>query len=172
MLLFVSDGVYFFFFIFLSCLDTTLKSTTTACLSWNRPLTRLLEASLAQSSLTCLKKLSTCWCIMTGKDTSNIRSLRHTHAYTHTNKNVYKLAYWCKKKKKKRKKLNPPKQNNWQPFAFTPIHAICIHIVLYNCCICIWVNCILSWIDLRSLLTMKTILNAKRKSMLFTRYVH
>lgn len=85
-------------FIFWSCLDTMLKSTTTACLSWNRLLTRLLQASLAQSSLTCLKKLSTCWCIMTGKGISNISSLRRTHAPTHTNMNVYKLACWKKKK--------------------------------------------------------------------------
>lgn len=161
--------------------DTTLKSTTTACLSWNRPLTRLLEASLAQSSLTCLKKLSTCWCIMTGKDTSNIRSLRRTHANTHTNKNVWKLARWCKEKKRQKT------QNNSQAFACTPTfsaqhmrihtcthkHHTHSHWTIYLLCTPFrWVNNIPFCTDLRSLLTMKTILNARRKSMLSTRYVH
>lgn len=65
--------------------DTMLKTTINGCPSWNRPLTRSLEASLAQSSLTCLKKLSTCWCIMTGKDTCDICSPRQTHGT---------LTYW------------------------------------------------------------------------------
>lgn len=73
------------FLLLLVFADTMLRSSTTGCPSWNRPLTRSLEASLAQSSLTCLKKLSTCWCIMTGKDTSDIRSPRRTHG---------ELTYW------------------------------------------------------------------------------
>lgn len=118
-LLLVSHGVCFFP---RSCLDTMLKSTTTTCLSWNRPLTRLLGASSALSSLTCLKKLSTCWCIMTGKDTSNICSLRGMHSYTHPNKNVYKLACWGLGIK-----TNKPTQR----FLHTPIHTMSIHTELY-----------------------------------------
>ena len=95
-------------FFFRSCSDTTLKSTTTACPSWNRLLTRLLEASLAQSSMTCLKKLSTCWCIMTGKDTSNIRSPRCMRAHTHTHTQIrtcINLLVQNKEKEKKPKQL-------------------------------------------------------------------
>lgn len=76
--------LYLLLVVFVSA-DTMLKTTINGCPSWNRPLTRSLEASLAQSSLTCLKKLSTCWCIMTGKDTCDICSPRQTHG---------KLTYW------------------------------------------------------------------------------
>lgn len=162
MLLFASDGVYFFSP--RSCLDTMLKSTTTACLSWNRPLTRLLGASSAPSSLTCLKKLSTCWCIMTGRDASNICSLRCMHSNTHPNKNVYKLVCWG---------IRMKTSKTTQSFLHIPIHTMSIHTELYLLYVLqMYIICNVFWTDLRCLLTMKTILNARRKSMLSTRYGH
>lgn len=149
--------VYFIFFLLpvVAFTDTTLRSTITGCLSWNKLSTRSLEASLAQSSLTCLKKLSTCWCIMTGKDTSDICSPRQTHG---------ELTYWWEWTRWRETENKTTKQGE------TVLRSVHTHGTTGIPRACKWPECFRLSTDSRSLLTTRTTSVARRKLMSSIRY--